>query len=192
MDGLLHIELKHKMCEFSISLIGVYLSPHNSPYGRDSSAFFANPISLVYSSMISDITLACGDINPRISNIDDFIASIDDIPSRQNIDTVKNTHGESLISFLLDTKICVLVTPNLYNFTSISTKGKSVVDYFLTTHHCLKFCKELAVIPMNELITNYDLQHLVSSKCRTPDHSLVSLKLNYSLNLKVCLKTKIH
>ena len=68
-DGIMMIEIKHKLNDFHIALIGVYLPPDNSTYGRDSSAFFSHLISLVYSTVNSDVTAICGDINARVGKV---------------------------------------------------------------------------------------------------------------------------
>ena len=36
--------------------------------------------------------------------------------------------------------------------TYITTNGKSVVDYFLTSHYSLQFCKEFEVMPSSYLV----------------------------------------
>ena len=188
VDGLMVLELQHKASEFKISLIGVYLPPENSIYGRNATAMFAHLISLVYSTIESDVTLICGDLNARIGDGLDYIESIDNVPPRTVIDKTKNNHGLSLLEFLNDVKMCVLngrITPEYDNFTSISVKGSSVVDYFITNHTSLKYCKEMKIHTVTDLIDRLNIAKLISHRCKPPDHSLISLKLSCSFSRSV-------
>ncbi len=184
-SSIIAIDLKHIENDFKLSIIGAYLPPDNSNYGRDSTAFFAQLISLVYSTMNSDLTILCGDFNARTSDQLDYIPNVDDLLQRKCLDKTKNNHGESLIDFLKDTKMCILngrITPDLDNFTCISSKGKSVVDYFITPYDCIKYCKKLSVRTVSDLIDHLSIQDQISSRCKPPDHSVVTLELTYSLS----------
>lgn len=78
----------------------------------------------------------CGDVNSRIADLRDYTV-VEDIPLRVALDTVVNKHGETCIEFLKDSKCCVLngrLNPENDHFTSISVKGKAVVDYIVTPH----------------------------------------------------------
>ncbi len=55
----------------------------------------------------TELTFVCGDIFGRISKLSDVI-DFDTIPVRNNIDDIVHGHGESLIEFLIDSKMCVL------------------------------------------------------------------------------------
>ena len=92
-EGILCISLTHKHSDFDITVIVTYLPPENSVWGRDSSSFFSHLLSLVYSSVDSDIIVICGDFNARISNLDNYKPDIDDITRRISIDNVINEHG---------------------------------------------------------------------------------------------------
>ena len=117
-----------------------------------------------------------GDLNGRIATLSDT-TDIDDIRPRHVLDECKAGHGESLIEFLIDSKQCVLngrfdVINN--NFTCIPHKGKSVVDYIITPHDCLNKCSNFKVITSNDAIDMCSLSNLISSRCKPPDHSIVS------------------
>ncbi len=75
----------------------------------------------------------CGDYNARIGQLHYVTEDIDSsIPPRCVIDDVVYGHGEALIDFIEDCKLCILngrLDPLNDNFTYISDKGKSVVDY---------------------------------------------------------------
>ena len=69
--------------------------------------------------------------------------------------------------------------PKFDTFNSISTEGRSVEDYFITAHQYLKHCK-LKVSMVTSLIETLSIPNLLSSKCRAPDHSIVTLTISYS------------
>ena len=88
-----------------------------------------------------DAVYTCGDLNSRIVGLEDCINDVDDATPRANLDTVLNKHGEILLEFLKDSKCCILngrISPGKDHFTSISTKGKAVVDYVITHHECFE------------------------------------------------------
>ena len=62
--------------------------------------------------------------------------NVHDIELRNNTDNLSNKHGSQFIEFL-ETKMCILNGCNFKEndkFTSISVKGKSVVDYISVPH----------------------------------------------------------
>ena len=84
----------------------------------------------------------CGDFNARCSNVEDFIAGVDDIPERNVSDFISNKYGELLCEFLIDTSCCLLNGRNHIgnNFTCIRPQGASVVDYSIIPHEDLHNC----------------------------------------------------
>ena len=86
-----------------------------------------------------------------------------------------------LIEFLRDVKGCVIngrLSGENDNFTSVSVKGKAVVDYIIVPHEGLKDCVTFHVFTPNELIERVgnDGFSLLGDKCKLPDHSLLRLK----------------
>ena len=71
-----------------------------------------------------------GDFNSRIGNLSDILSEVDDIPKPKPIDNSMNQHGHDFIDFLNETKLCILNgrLSDHDNYTSISEKGKTVVD----------------------------------------------------------------
>ncbi len=60
-------------------------------------------------------------------------------------------HGEPLIGFLNDSKQRILngrFNQDCNNYTCISRKGQSVVDYIITPHDCFSKCSDFKVIMM--------------------------------------------
>ena len=73
-------------------------------------------------------------MNSRTKDLVDHVAEVDGylVPPKFNPDRSKNNHAESFINFLKDNRSIILngrVTPELNNFTFVSTRGCSVPDY---------------------------------------------------------------
>ncbi len=130
-------------------------------------------------SLDADIIYVCGDLNSHISNKEDCIGDIDNVSPQVAIDLSANSHGESLLDFLRNCKCCVLnggITPAYDNFTSVSSKGKAIVDYIITPHDRLDACTDFKVTASSELPNNNPACiDFVDEKCRLPDHSLLLL-----------------
>ena len=182
-EGILSVKFCHKFTDFSFIVICCYLPPENSVWGRDSDKFFSHLTSELYTYSYADCIIICGDLNARTGCSQDIIPEIDfEIAPRFNLDETVNSHGKSLIDFLKATKFSIIngrITPNKDNFTYITTKGKSVVDYFLSSHDSLQFCKEFEVMPSSYLVEKFGL-HTVPGSCKIPDHSLMILKCKFS------------
>ncbi len=129
----------------------------------------------------------CGDCNARLGNKQDCILDIGNAPKRFILDKATNKHGDALYEFLLDCKRCIVngqVTPEFNNWTSISTKGKSVVDCVIVPMECLDICATFKVLTARSIISEYcniadvdlDLPDIV------PDHSVIMLELNINKN----------
>ena len=137
----------------------------------------------IYLNNNVDFIAICGDLNGRVGTLSDIVEKIDDVTVRKSIDKVKSGHGENLIEFVKDTKSVILngrINPEQENFTFISSRGRSVVDYFITPQDCLQFCQNFSVDLMSSLLEKYDLYSLLSQNCKAPDHSLLTLQFRYS------------
>ena len=144
--------------------------------------FFNHLLTQMY-SVDANVVFLCGDLNARISNKPDCL-DIDMVSPRIALDATLNSHGESLLEFLLDCKCCVVngrINPTVDNYTSISVKGKAVVDYIITPHECLPSCINFKVITPSELLDNNPhCTCLIGERCRLPDHSLLLLEFQIS------------
>ncbi len=61
-------------------------------------------------------------MNGKTGNLKDVIDDIDHLPSRTNIDHIVHGHGEAIINFATDCKLCFLdgrLNPENDNFTYI-------------------------------------------------------------------------
>ena len=78
-----------------------------------------------------------------------------------------------------DCKFCTLngrITTQFDNFTCVSGKGKSVVDYISVPHECIDYCYEFKVHTMGDIMQKHKLYDLLSDQCKAPDHSLLHAK----------------
>ncbi len=69
------------------------------------------------------------------------------------------------------------VIPLYDDFTSVSPKGKAVVDNIIVPHNCLELCSEFGVITPNNLLESYSpaCLELLGDQRKMPDHSLLML-----------------
>ena len=188
-NDLLAVKFIDKLCTYSFLVINGYLPPENSVWGRDATDFMAHVLSLVYSNSECDMVFFVGDVNARVGNLTDYIDGIDDVPSRKFLDLQKNSHGDAFIDLLLESKMCVLngrITADLDNFTSVSTKGSSVVDYIAINHNAITKCKQFKVHLAREAMSNANVYHN-----KIPDHSVLELVFDtnncYQLNEQTSL-----
>ena len=105
-----------------------YLSPSNYHYGREAELYFNNCALLWDMFSECDLKVGAGDYNSRTRQEIDYLPDIDGgiIPQRLNPDKVKNSHGDSFLTFLKDNRIIILngrVTPQYNNFTFLSPRG---------------------------------------------------------------------
>lgn len=157
VDGQLAITLKNKINGFTLGVIGCYLSPNSFHYGRDPEGFFNNAAALWQDLIDCDLRVGGGDLNARTKQLLDFIPEIDGdmVPPRQNPDNNKNSHGDCFISFLKENQSVILngrITPNLNNYTFVSTRGCSVPDYIFCDIENLSMCSEMKTMLISDII----------------------------------------
>jgi len=152
-----------------------YLPPENSSRPFDVNNFYDKLLTDYYLYQNIGIVFICGDFNSRCGNFEDFIVGVDSIPQRFVIDTKCNHYGELFVDFLINTNMCMLngrFDKNDDDFTSVSTKGCSVVDYCVTPHDSFSSFSKFKVISVSDLISSIpDLHQFATSG--VPDHSLL-------------------
>ena len=89
-EGILGVELTHKMTHRNVVIFCAYLPPENSPYGRDSTGFFSHILSKCYYYNNCDVFCLCGDLNARTGKLNDFVPDIDDLTPRTHLDDKVN------------------------------------------------------------------------------------------------------
>ena len=191
-DGILCMLFKDKVTDYCFTVYSCYLPPEHSPHGRDSNAFFTHLLSLVYINSYVDVSFVCGDLNSRLGDQQEIIHAIDDIPARNVIDIIANRHGDAFYDFLIESRMIVANgrVPGNHDFTSISTRGKSVVDFCVIPQENFENCISFDIHAMSDLIDDLDMQCLISEKCKMSDHSI--LILNYQLNPLSSSQNDIH
>ena len=180
-DGIICVRFTHNPTMYSFIIFACYLPPESSPWGRNADSFFNHILSLlyVYNDNV-DSVFVMGDLNARIGTLNDCLQS-DNLPERSPIDLEKNNHGENLIEFLLESRMCILngrYDPHYDDYTFLSTRGKSVVDYIITCHENINNCKQFSVIQMTDILDKHDLQYMLTDKCKTSDHAIISVSFS--------------
>jgi hypothetical protein len=186
-DGILCIKLKHRYSGLELLVFAIYLPPETGIWGRDANSFYNHLLSLMYLYSDVELCIVCGDVNGRIGNKKDFIPEIDDLPTRKHIDDNVNQHGNALIEFLLESKMCVINgrgNPNDDNFTYISPRGRSVVDYIMIPHNIYERCSNFQVRTPTDIIDSLNLTNLLGTRCRAPDHSLLEMELDVGCDIQ--------
>ena len=182
-EGILGILLTSKQTDYKIVIYSVYLPPENSPWGRNAMEFYSHLLGQIYLLSDNDAIFVCGDVNSRIGGLSDVINDIDGIPPRFSLDKVVNQHGHTFVDFLLDAKMCVLNGRFLHtsdNFTSVSSRGRAVVDYILVPHDCFNSCENFEVISPTSIINQHNLQYLLGERSKIPDHNFLRFDFKYS------------
>ena len=120
----------------------------------------------------------CGDFTSRMGDEEDYIAGIYIVPERNVIDRQKNTYGAYLSRFLIDCNCCVLNGRNDIDdtFTYITTRGRSVVDYYIIPYDNLCMFSEFNVITATDVIEGC-LRGNIESRLIS-DHSVLRCTLN--------------
>jgi hypothetical protein len=180
-EGIIGIEFRHKLSSYIFIIYSCYLPPEGSVW-LEESVFYSHLISQVYLSNYANAVYICGDFNSRIGTLSDVIEGIDNLLPRKPFDLTKNTSGETFIDFVKDIKFCIVngrVSPENDNFTFISSRGTSVVDYIITPIECINTCNSMYVLAINDLIDEFNLYTMLGEKCKTPDHSILLLNIYY-------------
>ncbi|CAC5379308.1 unnamed protein product [Mytilus coruscus] len=89
----------------------------------------------------------CGDWNSRCSDFTDSITGIDNLPDRHVVDFQCNSYGKVFCEFLTDVSCCILNGRNtiLNDYTYVSTRGLSVVDYCVVPYEMLDIFNKFKV-----------------------------------------------
>ncbi|XP_060597076.1 uncharacterized protein LOC132750994 isoform X1 [Ruditapes philippinarum] len=185
-EGIIALQFKCKHTNYCSMVISAYLPPENSVWGRDAQTFFAHILSIIYLNSEYDTIFLAVDFNARIGTLSDILQSVDSLPERKPIDNCINQHGREFIDFLIDSKFCTL-NSRFENdaFTSISPKGKSVVDYICVPHDVFQKCIMFKILSMQCIIDEYELHEYIGDRSYLPDHS--ALLTHISLNCDYCI-----
>ena len=178
VDGILWLKFENN--EETFCVCTCYLPPENSRY-CNGQEFYTKLLEQVYLYQNTANLYITGDFNSRCGDCQDFIEGVDYVPLRAIIDEYSNNLGDQLIEFLVDCNLCMLNgRKGSHDFTNISCKGKSVVDYVIIPHEQLNNIIDFKVHTMSSLISDLNLYGFMS----VPDHSLLEFTIysNSSLN----------
>ena len=187
IDGLIIVNITNKFSDHNVLLAGCYLPPEQSAWGRDASGFFAHLLHIIYQFTDADAFYICGDLNSRLGNKTDFISGIDNLDEREILDVVRNSHGAALHEFLLDSRFCVVngrISPEKDNFTFVHPRGRSVVDYFLTSIDCIDTCIDFEVLPPGAALDKCCPKTLGRSSSALSDHSVLLLTISTNIDIQ--------
>lgn len=184
-DGVIVVRLEHKFTHYTVILIGCYLPPEQSTWGRDAVGFYAHLLNIIYNYSESDAIYICGDFNSRIGNKKDYIDVIDNLSQRNVLDSTVNNHGICLHDFLLDSCYCIVngrISPEADNFTFLHSRGRSVVDYFLVSCENIELCKSFEVISPLQVFHKYCSNDDICTTGSISDHSVLVLNVHITAN----------
>ncbi|CAG2223305.1 unnamed protein product [Mytilus edulis] len=118
----------------------VYLPPENSTRAVNVHEFLESLMSQMYTIPKGNQFYLCRDFNSRCGDLNDFVEGIDTLPERQVVDYKTNKYGSIFCEFLADINCCMLNgRNNSHNdYTYVSTRGLSVVDYCIVPYEMLK------------------------------------------------------
>lgn len=102
---------------------------------------------------------------------------------RELIDVTENHYGNILVDFLVDSNFCMVNgrVGNNDNFTCVSKKGRSVVDYVLIPHENLHSVSDFKVNLISDLI---NVTVLVSMYLKR-DQTIPYLNGNYPPSIRM-------
>ena len=171
-EGIMWVKFTAR-CDGSTPLLlcACYLPPETSTRRRDAAEFLDTLLGQVYEYQNHGLVFIGGDFNGRCGDLSEYIEGVDDIPDREVIDSVDNSQGNSLVDFMISANLCMLNGRHgTNNFTCISHKGRSAVDYCFVPYEQLGFYNNFQVITMTDAVEQYSL----SVPDRLPDHSLLT------------------
>ncbi len=157
-EGIIALKFTHNVTDRNFVVFSCYLPPENSTRGRDAQSFFAHLLAKIYTHSDCDSMFIGGDFNARIGTLSDKLHDCDTIPDRTVLDRIINQHGREFLEFLTDSKMCVLngrCEVNDDNFTSISRRGKAVVDYLCVPHDVFHTCKYFKVFTVQSIAIDH-------------------------------------
>jgi c-di-GMP-related signal transduction protein len=100
---------------------------------------FDNLLQQVYCNQNKGYTIILGDFNSRCGHFNDYIEGVDDIVPIV-IDNTENLKGDLFIEFLRDINFAMLNGRiGVNDFTYISPRGRSVVDYICVPYEQFKY-----------------------------------------------------
>ena len=70
---------------------------------------------------------------------------------------------------------------SLDKYTSVSGRGRAVVDYICVPHDIFQQCNTFKVISVNSIIQEHNLHSLLGHPSKAPDHAFILTEFNMGL-----------
>ncbi|CAC5417977.1 unnamed protein product [Mytilus coruscus] len=187
IDGICWLKFEDKLNLDNIFYACVvYLPPENSTRAVNVYEFLESLMTQMYTIPKGNQFYLCGDFNSRCGDLNDFVEGVDTLPERQVVDYKTNKYGSIFCEFLADINCCMLNgRNNSHNdYTYVSTRGLSVVDYCIVPYEMLKSFDRFDVRRVSALIEDMDIIGIVDPTRCMPDHSLLSwsMHLNFPVD----------
>ena len=111
-----------------------------------------------------------------VPTFSDSIDGIDCLPECQVVDFQYNGYGKLFCDFLIDTSCCILNGRNIIqnDFTYLSKRGSSVVDYTVIPYELMDSFDSFKVIRVTSLSQSIDATGKYDLRTILPDHSLLT------------------
>ena len=176
-EGILWIKCASKTNNSVLLLCTCYLPPEGSSRCVNPEEFFDTLLTQVYTYQQHGQFYICGDFNSRCGHMLDYIEGVDEgMCERSVIDHTVNKYGHLFVNFLISSNCCIVNGRNTVenDFTSISPKGLSVVDYVIVPYEELANSSKFTVTRASAA---YDAAGCVGVTDPTrviPDHSILS------------------
>ena len=153
-----------------IVLCVAYLPPSDSVRNNDPEAFYCSLVEQVYAYQNEGRLFICGDLNSRVGDESDYIEGVDEVRPRDILDFTCNSNGDLLINFLVDCGLCMLNGRiGVNEYTHVSHRGKSVVDYVLVPYEQLLRIDSFEIRLVTDIVNELNMQ----GNRKVPDHSLL-------------------
>lgn len=182
VEGILWVKLStkpHVRISHTFSAAVCYLPPANSTRQVDAADFYENLLANVYRFQKLGPFIIMGDLNSRCGDSQDYIEGVDIVAERNVVDFTSNSYGELLIQFLISANCCMLNGRNYCknDFTCVSTKGLSVVDYLIVPHENLHWFSDSTVTRSKDLFTQAGCVPFTDTSRIIPDHSCLTCSM---------------
>ena len=185
-DGILWIQFEDKQCVPNVFYVCVvYLPPENSARDINVHDFFNTIITQIYTIPGGSTLYLRGDWNSRCSDLPDYIEGVDTLQERNIVDFQLNSYGTIFCDFLIDVNCCFLNGPNMLqnDYTFVSTRGCSVVDYYITLYEMLDSFTEFNVTRGTDLVQRIGVADKFNLRWIVPDHSFLTWAMNINFSL---------
>ena len=157
----------HKVTSHAIFIAVCYFPPASLSRDMDIEERFHVLGEQVVNLQVEGQVMVCGDFNARCGELGDS----DGLPNRGCVDLVKNGQGELLVDWMrISSLVFVNGRQGQDQFTCISGRGKSVVDYCLVPEEELMSIRNFVVKTMSPCEEELYVDEV---GFRLPDHSVL-------------------